>query len=240
MLSLLFLSQTSGYRVILGRDSLQTTSPNEEIRTVSRLISHPNFNSGTLDNDIGLVQLSSPVTFTNYIRPVCLAADGSVFNSGSSCWVTGWGHISTNSKNLFLVSKCIVRSEWLYRNAKMSLTDVHIYHEQTHKNPSWKHTLSPTGSRPFWCEAPFFTNSCLVQKWSPPVDLTPQSSHSLSIILMPWRSKVVKSNICEELLVTFYHSTTQSILTYCINVWRIMSFEYSDAAKTLLYSVQWQ
>uniref|UniRef100_A0A671VQY6 Peptidase S1 domain-containing protein n=1 Tax=Sparus aurata TaxID=8175 RepID=A0A671VQY6_SPAAU len=106
----------SSFRVILGRDSLQTTSPNELILTVSRLVSHPNFNSRTFDNDIALVQLSSTVTFTNYIRPVCLAADRSVFNSGSSCWVTGWGNIRTGThlphpERLQQVSTPIVSNE---------------------------------------------------------------------------------------------------------------------------------
>uniref|UniRef100_A0A3B4Y8W5 Peptidase S1 domain-containing protein n=1 Tax=Seriola lalandi dorsalis TaxID=1841481 RepID=A0A3B4Y8W5_SERLL len=47
-----------------------------------------------LDNDIALLRLSSTVDFTNFIRPVCLAAAGSVFRAGTTCWVTGWGTIS--------------------------------------------------------------------------------------------------------------------------------------------------
>ncbi|XP_038594587.1 testisin-like [Micropterus salmoides] len=54
------------------------------------------YNTTTNNNDIALLKLSSPVTFTDYIRPVCLAADGSVFNNGTICWVTGWGDIQTN------------------------------------------------------------------------------------------------------------------------------------------------
>ena len=37
---------------------------------------------------------------------------------------------------------------------------VHIHHEQTHKKPIWTHTLSPTGSQPYWCVVAFLTNSC--------------------------------------------------------------------------------
>lgn len=40
---------------------------------------------------MALVQLDSTVEFTNYIRPVCLAASGSVFPAGQDSWVTGWG-----------------------------------------------------------------------------------------------------------------------------------------------------
>uniref|UniRef100_A0AAV2LDW7 Peptidase S1 domain-containing protein n=1 Tax=Knipowitschia caucasica TaxID=637954 RepID=A0AAV2LDW7_KNICA len=49
--------------------------------------------SSTSDNDIALIRLSSAVTFTDYIRPVCLAATNSVFNAGVDSWVTGFGAI---------------------------------------------------------------------------------------------------------------------------------------------------
>ena len=112
MSSLLFLSlNPSNFKVILGRDALNSTSPNEEIRIVYRLIRHPAYNPNTFNNDVGLVQLSSPVKFTNYIRPVCLAKDDTTFEPGLRCWATGWGHIRTGSKNLFFISKCIVHNE---------------------------------------------------------------------------------------------------------------------------------
>uniref|UniRef100_A0A3B3IEM2 Peptidase S1 domain-containing protein n=1 Tax=Oryzias latipes TaxID=8090 RepID=A0A3B3IEM2_ORYLA len=62
-------------------------------RTIKTVIVHPNYNSGTQNNDIALLQLSSPVTFNNYITPVCLPSTGSTFYSGVKTWVTGWGDI---------------------------------------------------------------------------------------------------------------------------------------------------
>merc|ERR1739838_121790 len=38
-----------------------------------------------------LLKLSSPVTFTDYISPICLAAMNSTFYDGTMSWVTGWG-----------------------------------------------------------------------------------------------------------------------------------------------------
>ncbi|XP_073669818.1 transmembrane protease serine 9-like [Paramisgurnus dabryanus] len=63
--------------------------------TVSEIIKHPNFNRNTYDNDITLLHLSSPVVFTDYIKPVCLPAIDSTFYNGTSSWVTGWGNIAT-------------------------------------------------------------------------------------------------------------------------------------------------
>ncbi|XP_063328800.2 transmembrane protease serine 9-like, partial [Pelmatolapia mariae] len=85
----------SGLTVNLGRQSLQGSNPNAVSRTVTQIIKHPNYNSKTFDNDICLLQLSSPVTFNNYISPVCLAASDSTFYSGVNSWVTGWGSIGS-------------------------------------------------------------------------------------------------------------------------------------------------
>ena len=87
--------------VYLGRLNLEGSSPNEVSRSVSQIIRHPNFNDETLDNDIVLLKLSSSVEFTDYVRPVCLAAKGSAFNAGSSTWVTGWGFINTDGETIF-------------------------------------------------------------------------------------------------------------------------------------------
>uniref|UniRef100_A0A3P9L2C4 Peptidase S1 domain-containing protein n=1 Tax=Oryzias latipes TaxID=8090 RepID=A0A3P9L2C4_ORYLA len=85
----------SGVNVVLGLQSLQGSNPNRVSRTIATVIVHPNFNSATQNNDIALLQLSSPVTFNSYITPVCLPSTGSTFYSGVKTWVTGWGTIRT-------------------------------------------------------------------------------------------------------------------------------------------------
>lgn len=42
-------------------------------------------------NDIALLKLSSPVTYSNFIQPVCLLNSTYKFENRTDCWVTGWG-----------------------------------------------------------------------------------------------------------------------------------------------------
>lgn len=86
-------SNTFGFTVYLGRESQQSLNFNEVSRTLSQIIRHPDYDNIPNDNDVALLKLSSPVEFTEYIRPVCLAAGGSTFSAGTTCWVTGWGTI---------------------------------------------------------------------------------------------------------------------------------------------------
>ncbi|XP_041673433.1 transmembrane protease serine 9-like [Cheilinus undulatus] len=80
--------------VHLGRQSQEGPNPNELSRTILQSFIHPNFSIFSADNDIALLRLVSPVTFTDYIRPVCLAAPDSTLFSGTDTWVTGWGDIN--------------------------------------------------------------------------------------------------------------------------------------------------
>ena len=51
-------------------------------------------------NDIALVQLDNPLTFSDTIKPICLPEANTDFNSYSRCYITGWGQIDPEySKN---------------------------------------------------------------------------------------------------------------------------------------------
>lgn len=79
--------------VYLGRQMKQSSSSHEVNRTIVHIISHPSYNSYNGNNDISLLKLSSPVNFTNYIRPICLADSNSTFYNGTMGWLTGWGNV---------------------------------------------------------------------------------------------------------------------------------------------------
>ncbi|XP_041840323.1 tryptase-like [Melanotaenia boesemani] len=84
--------------VHLGRQNLTGPNPNEVARTLDDIICHPQYNSLSFNNDVCLLKLSSPVMFTDYIQPVCLASAGSTFYDGTPSWVTGFGLTDSGSQ----------------------------------------------------------------------------------------------------------------------------------------------
>ncbi|KAE8295025.1 Suppressor of tumorigenicity 14 protein-like protein [Larimichthys crocea] len=60
-------------------------------RNLKQVISHPNYNAYTYDNDIALMELDSPVSYNDFIRPICLPSSQHDFPTGNTVWITGWG-----------------------------------------------------------------------------------------------------------------------------------------------------
>ncbi|KAG5277685.1 hypothetical protein AALO_G00090240 [Alosa alosa] len=83
----------SGLTVVLGLENLKGSNANSVSRRLSQIISHPSYDRDTNNNDIALLRLSTPVNFNDYVSPVCLAASGSEFSTGTNSWITGWGYI---------------------------------------------------------------------------------------------------------------------------------------------------
>ncbi|KAK5607213.1 hypothetical protein CRENBAI_004599 [Crenichthys baileyi] len=75
----------------LGVLQLDVSSPDRVNRTRGEIICHPDYDPRTNNNDICLLKLSAPVSFTNYIRPICLASEDSTIHDGLTSWVTGFG-----------------------------------------------------------------------------------------------------------------------------------------------------
>ncbi|CAO2642123.1 Serine protease 27 [Lemmus lemmus] len=84
-------SDISIYQVLLGALQLQQPGPHALYVHVKRVESNPQYQGMASSADVALVELQVPVTFTNYILPVCLPDPSIVFEPGMKCWVTGWG-----------------------------------------------------------------------------------------------------------------------------------------------------
>lgn len=90
----------SAWTIYLGKETQSGPNVHEVSRKVSQVIVHPDYNNSYLNNDIALMKLSSVVSFTDYIKPICLAGNSSQFFNSTICWATGWGKLS-NGENPF-------------------------------------------------------------------------------------------------------------------------------------------
>ncbi|KAM3917754.1 serine protease 33-like [Leptodactylus fuscus] len=86
----------SDFTVVLGEYQLQITSKHQLMSSVQNIIVNSLFSGPGTPGDIALIKLSSPITFTEYILPVCVPTSSMSFSTGTKCWVTGWGNIGTD------------------------------------------------------------------------------------------------------------------------------------------------
>ncbi|XP_055360546.1 transmembrane protease serine 9-like [Betta splendens] len=89
-------STLSDWTLYFGIVTQSGPNPNQVIRTVSQIIVNSNYNNTLDNNDIALMQLTSSITFNNYIRPICLASSSSQFYNSTPCWATGWGRLGSD------------------------------------------------------------------------------------------------------------------------------------------------
>ncbi|KAM8777048.1 serine protease 27-like [Rhynchonycteris naso] len=91
-------SETSLYRVLLGARQLVKPGLHAKYAQVKRVESNPLYQGMASSADVALVELEAPVTFTNYILPVCVPDYSVIFKTGMKCWVTGWGSPSEQDR----------------------------------------------------------------------------------------------------------------------------------------------
>uniref|UniRef100_A0A7N6AT25 Peptidase S1 domain-containing protein n=1 Tax=Anabas testudineus TaxID=64144 RepID=A0A7N6AT25_ANATE len=90
------MNSMSLWTLYFGRVNQSDPNIYEVNRTVSQVIVNPDYNNTLLNNDIALMKLSSPVNYTDYIKPICLASNSSQFYNSTLCWATGWNVIVNN------------------------------------------------------------------------------------------------------------------------------------------------
>ncbi|TRY91359.1 hypothetical protein DNTS_026252 [Danionella cerebrum] len=77
-------------------------------RSVKTVITHPSYTSD-FDYDISLLELSTPLNFSNTVHPICLPASTHVFSAGTSCFVTGWGTLREGGSVAQILQKAEVK-----------------------------------------------------------------------------------------------------------------------------------
>jgi len=86
--------------VVLGAyNRTMSQEPGRQTIAAIKLISHHAYNPVTLEHDIGLIQLSRPITATTTVRPLPLLGrdEERAMATGATATVTGWGTIAEHS-----------------------------------------------------------------------------------------------------------------------------------------------
>uniref|UniRef100_A0A8C5KKU0 Serine protease 44 n=1 Tax=Jaculus jaculus TaxID=51337 RepID=A0A8C5KKU0_JACJA len=99
------------YSVLLGAVYLNSTMSVRIL--VEDIVIHQHYHGARkLVHDIALVLLQSPVTYSTYIQPVCLPEKSFKIQTGTACWVTGWGKLKEEGEtDLQEVEVNIIRYE---------------------------------------------------------------------------------------------------------------------------------
>ncbi|KAM4802197.1 serine protease 55 [Urocitellus parryii] len=86
---------TEELSVVLGSNDL--TSPRLEIKPVSSIVYHNKFKRQSMDNDIALLMVASPIEFSSLIVPICMPPEP-MPSKWHKCWVAGWGQTTSADK----------------------------------------------------------------------------------------------------------------------------------------------
>lgn len=86
--------ETSNWRVVASEWSFSETSGKEQVRAIAEVTIHPDFDAGSLWNDIAVVRLNPPLDFgSGTIQPIALPAPLYDVPSGTNLTAAGWGDI---------------------------------------------------------------------------------------------------------------------------------------------------
>ncbi|MED6242205.1 hypothetical protein ATANTOWER_001571, partial [Ataeniobius toweri] len=102
-------SDPKTWEVYLGLHSQQKQGSSLVKRNLKQIISHPFYNHHTFDNDIALMELESPVSYSDHIQPICLPAPQHDFKTGNNVWITGWGATREGGGAAVVLQKAQVR-----------------------------------------------------------------------------------------------------------------------------------
>merc|ERR1712223_181180 len=98
----------SYFDVTAGAHNVRESSePNRVEITSFNGWTHPDWDPNTLSNDIALIELPSPITFDDYIKPSCQPSSGDTADVAELVTATGWGKPSDNAGGISPVLRMV-------------------------------------------------------------------------------------------------------------------------------------
>lgn len=83
-------------------NQLDSTAQTKTVTGSGNIIIHAQYNSNTLNNDISVIRLPSPLSLNGYVWPIPLVSRSEVGNSfqGVTAITSGWGKISDSTNSI--------------------------------------------------------------------------------------------------------------------------------------------
>lgn len=108
-----------------GRHKKTGSESTHQVRKISKLLPYPNpldDNYNPLDKDLTLIKFDQPVTYNDYVSPVCLPERAPV--TQDLCIVAGWGEV--DGKYAFLMIMYSLHFQYASNINRLVIGVIHI------------------------------------------------------------------------------------------------------------------
>ncbi|XP_037717361.1 serine protease grass-like [Drosophila subpulchrella] len=113
------LSELPISKVRLGGFDMDISENTYEVN-IDRNISHPQFALPTPKYDIALLRMAQEVSFSDYIRPICLLVNQKGQNTNPNFKLTGWGKTNSGEMSRILQTTDLQIADLSYCNQKFN------------------------------------------------------------------------------------------------------------------------
>jgi len=98
----------SYFDIMAGAHNVRASSEPHRVEITSyNGWTHPGWDSNTLSNDIALIELPSPLSFNDYIKPSCMPMAGDTADPNELVTCTGWGKPSDSAGGISPVLRMV-------------------------------------------------------------------------------------------------------------------------------------
>ncbi|XP_043923925.1 acrosin-like [Protopterus annectens] len=93
-----FMNHPEKFRIVTGINKLSEIKDASQLLKISKIIMHEEYSESTTKNDIALIKLVNPISYTDYVQPVCIPSIEET-QTLDLCFVSGWGHFTREGSN---------------------------------------------------------------------------------------------------------------------------------------------